>query len=59
MLGWAPQSGNQTLGTCIFTYDGHVHVGLRVDADTVTHPEELLTAFAAEIDALLHLAQAG
>ena len=59
MLGWAPQSGNQTLGTCIFTYDGHVHVGFRVDADTVTHPEELLTAFAAEIEALLHLAQAG
>jgi WS/DGAT/MGAT family acyltransferase len=59
MLGWAPQSGNQTLGTAIFTYDGHVHVGFKVDADTVTHPEELLTAFVAEIDALLHLAQAG
>ena len=59
MLGWAPQSGDQTLGTCIFTYDGHVHMGFKVDADTVTHPEELLTAFVAEIDALLHLAEAG
>ena len=59
MLGWAPQSGNQTFGTCIFTYDGHVHVGFKVDADIVTHPEELLTAFVAEIEALLHLAQAG
>ena len=59
MLGWAPGSGNQTLGTCIFTYDGHVHVGFKVDLDTVAHPEELLTAFGAEIEALLHLAQAG
>ncbi len=59
MLGWAPQSGDQTLGTCIFTYDGHVHMGFKVDADTVAHPEELLTAFVAEIDALLHLAEAG
>jgi WS/DGAT/MGAT family acyltransferase len=59
MLGWAPGSGNQTLGTCIFTYDGHVHVGFKVDEDTIEAPEELLVAFAAEIDALLHLAQVG
>ncbi len=59
MLGWAPESGNQTLGTCIFTYDGHVHVGFKVDLDTIRHPEELLAAFGVEIDALLHLAQAG
>ena len=59
MLGWAPESGNQTLGTCIFTYDGHVHVGFKVDLGTIAQPEELLTGFAAEIDALLHLARAG
>ena len=59
MLGWAPESGNQTLGTCIFTYDGHVHVGFKVDLGTIGHPEELLDAFGAEIDALLHLAKAG
>ena len=59
MLGWAPESGNQTLGTCIFTYDGHVHVGFKVDLDTIERPEELLVAFLAEIDALLQLAQAG
>lgn len=59
MLGWAPGSGNQTLGTCIFTYDGHVHVGFKVDLDSIAHPEELLDAFEGEIDALLHLAQAG
>ncbi|MFC4784158.1 wax ester/triacylglycerol synthase family O-acyltransferase [Nocardioides sp. MAHUQ-72] len=59
MLGWAPESGNQTLGTCIFTYDGHVHVGFKVDSGTIEHPEELLDAFGAEIESLLRLAQAG
>jgi WS/DGAT/MGAT family acyltransferase len=59
MLGWAPGSGNQTLGTCIFTYAGHVHVGFKVDEDTIEAPEELLAAFAAEMDALLHLARVG
>ena len=55
MLGWAPQSGDQTLGTCIFTYDGRVHVGFKVDATVVTHPEELLADFTAEVDALRRL----
>lgn len=58
MLGWAPESGNQTLGTCIFTYAGNVHVGFKVDSDTIADPEELLTAFEHEIHALLQLAQA-
>ena len=40
MLGWAPESGKQTLGTCIFTYDDHVHIGFKVDTDTIAHPEE-------------------
>ena len=59
MLGWAPETGNQSLGTCIFTYDGQVHVGFKVDLDTIARPEELLVAFLAEIDALLQLARAG
>ncbi len=56
MLGWAPESGNQTLGTCIFTYDGQVHVGFKVDAGTIPHPEDLVAAFRAEVGALLRLA---
>jgi WS/DGAT/MGAT family acyltransferase len=59
MLGWVPESGEQTLGTSIFTYDGRVHVGFKVDAGTVTDPEQLVSAFRAELDALLHLADAG
>ena len=44
MLGWAPESGNQTLGTCIFTYDGQVHLGFKVDTGVIARPEELMTA---------------
>jgi hypothetical protein len=55
MLGWAPQSGDQTLGTCIFSYAGRVHVGFKVDAGVVTSPEELLADFAAEVEALRRL----
>jgi diacylglycerol O-acyltransferase len=56
MLGWAPESGDQTHATCIFTYDGQEHVGFKVDVDTIAHPEELLVAFTAEVDALQQLA---
>lgn len=56
MLGWAPQSGNQTLGTCIFTYDGNVHVGFKTDVDTVSHPERLVEAFHEELLQLVLMA---
>jgi hypothetical protein len=52
LLGWVPESGNQTLGTCIFTYDGNVHVGFKVDAERVPDPESLLDAFMDELGQL-------
>lgn len=52
LLGWVPESGNQTLGTCIFTYDGNVHIGFKVDAARVPDPESLLDAFMAELGQL-------
>ncbi len=58
MLGWAPESGRQTLGTCIFSYDGRLHVGFKVDTRTITDPEALVTAFDAEVVALCRLAPA-
>ena len=57
MLGWVPQSGNQTLGTCIFTYDGNVHVGFKTDADTVAHPDRLVEAFREELLRLVAMAR--
>lgn len=58
MLGWAPESGNQALGTAIFSYDGSVSVGFKVDTGIITHPEDLLAAFNEEIEALRRLAPA-
>lgn len=54
-LGWAPESGQQTLGTSIFSYDGNVLVGFKVDVHQLPHPEELLADFRAEVDTLLQL----
>jgi hypothetical protein len=59
MLGWAPESGQQTLGTSIFTYDGQVHVGFKVDSHQFPQPEELLDGFRAEVAELLGLAHVG
>jgi WS/DGAT/MGAT family acyltransferase len=58
MLGWAPESGQQTLGTCIFTYDGNVHVGFKVDTAIIEHPEQLQEAFLREVDELCRLSPA-
>lgn len=56
MMGWAPESGQQTLGTCIFSYDGRLHVGFKVDTRTISDPEGLVAAFDAELVALCGLA---
>ena len=46
---------SETLGTCIFTYDGQVHVGFKVDAGVIPRPEDLLAAFTTELDLLCRL----
>ncbi len=56
VMGWAPESGHQTLGTCICSYAGRIHVGFKVDTATISHPDELVTAFDAELAALRALA---
>ncbi|MET3862113.1 diacylglycerol O-acyltransferase [Dietzia sp. 2505] len=38
MLGWVPMSGDQSLGICIFSYDGEVSVGIATDAELVPDP---------------------
>ena len=58
MLGWAPESGHQTLGTAIFSYDGAIHVGFKVDADVVHDPEELVSAFSDEVEELCRIGRA-
>ena len=52
LLGWVPGSGDQTLGTCIFTYAGTVRVGFKTDTSVIPDPERILDAFHEEIDDL-------
>ena len=59
LLGWAPESGEQTLGTAIFSYDGSVFVGFKVDTQVVHDPEGLVAAFLDELGELCHLAGVG
>ncbi len=58
LLGWAPESGDQTLGVCIVTYDGTVRVGFKVDAWQVPSPEQLVEAFGDELAMLTALVPA-
>ncbi len=52
LLGWVPGSGDQTLGTCIFTYAGSVRIGFKTDTRVIPDPERILDAFHAEMDEL-------
>ena len=52
LLGWVPGSGDQTLGTCIFTYAGTVRVGFKTDTSVIPDPERILDAFHDEMDEL-------
>jgi diacylglycerol O-acyltransferase / wax synthase len=52
LLGWVPGSGDQTLGTCIFTYAGTVRVGFKTDTSVIPDPERILGAFHDEIEEL-------
>jgi WS/DGAT/MGAT family acyltransferase len=58
ILGWVPVSGRQTLGVCIFSYDGVVRVGFKADAGVITDPEILVQALDEEMDTLVRLAAA-
>ncbi|HSK55165.1 MAG TPA: wax ester/triacylglycerol synthase family O-acyltransferase [Jiangellales bacterium] len=58
VLGWVPGSGHQTVGVSIFTYDGTVRVGFKVDAGVVTHPEALVHGVDEALDELQRMASA-
>lgn len=56
LLGWAPDSGDQTFTTCLITYAGTARVGFKVDIGRIPHPDELVRAFSEELAALCRLA---
>ncbi len=58
VFGWVPGSGSQTLGVCIFTYDGMVRVGFKADAGVIPDPDKLVAAFDEELQVLRRVAHA-
>jgi diacylglycerol O-acyltransferase len=46
---WVPQSGRVGLGISIFSYAGHVRLGLASDTGLVPDPERIIQGFHAEL----------
>jgi diacylglycerol O-acyltransferase / wax synthase len=53
---WVPQSGRVGLGISIFSYAGHVRMGVGTDAGLVPDPEALVEGFQEEYAELRRLA---
>jgi hypothetical protein len=49
ILGWVPGASNQTLGACIFSYNGQIRVGFKADATVIPDLANLVTAFHEEM----------
>ena len=55
VLGWVPAAGDIGMGVSIFSYAGHVTIGLQVDPGLVPDPEVILEALVDELAALSEL----
>jgi diacylglycerol O-acyltransferase len=49
---WVPQSGRVGLGISIFSYAGHVRMGLGSDTGLIPDPERIVEGFHAELEEL-------
>jgi WS/DGAT/MGAT family acyltransferase len=56
---WVPQSGRVGLGVSIFSYAGHVRMGVGTDAGLVPDPEVIVQGFQEEYEELRRLARRG
>ena len=56
ILGWVPGAADQTIGVCIFSYNGEIRVGFKTDAKVIPDITNLVAAYAEEMDELLALA---
>lgn len=50
MLGWVPMAGDQSLGICIYSYDGQVTVGIATDAGLVPEPGEVASMIEGQFE---------
>ncbi|MGB7980192.1 MAG: WS/DGAT domain-containing protein [Candidatus Nanopelagicales bacterium] len=53
VLGWVPGASQQTLGACIFSYNGQIRVGFKADATVIPDVANLVAAFDDEMADLL------
>ncbi len=53
VLGWVPGASQQTLGACIFSYNGQIRVGFKADATVIPDVANLVAAFDEEMADLL------
>ncbi|HEX6887729.1 MAG TPA: WS/DGAT domain-containing protein [Candidatus Nanopelagicales bacterium] len=49
VLGWVPGASHQTLGVCIFSYNGSIRVGFKADVAVIPDVEQLVAAFDEEM----------
>jgi len=49
ILGWVPGASHQTLGACIFSYNGQIRVGFKADATVIPDVANLVAAFDDEL----------
>jgi WS/DGAT/MGAT family acyltransferase len=47
VLGWVPTSSDQSIGLCIFSYNGEVNIGIATDAGIIPDPDHLAQCIAA------------
>lgn len=54
---WVPQSGRVGLGISIFSYHGHVRLGIGTDAGLVPDPERIVEEFHREFEDMQRIAR--
>jgi len=57
VMFWAPQSGRVGLGITIYSFAGHVYVGVSVDPKLMDNPDDYILAFHAEYAAMVGIAK--
>jgi diacylglycerol O-acyltransferase len=59
MMFWVPRIGNIGLGLSIFSYNGHVTLGVAADEKRMPDPAALIQGFEKEMAHLLQLVESG
>jgi diacylglycerol O-acyltransferase len=53
ILGWVPTSSDQSIGLCIFSYNGNVSIGIATDAGIIPDPDRLEELIQAGVDGMV------